>query len=476
MTHRHRSTSVVRAVVMVALLGLTVSARAQDGPPPGADAAGVVDAAAAELEAARAEMEAVYIASADAHARLREWPPGTQEDGSPRLPAWLAGEPGSAALTILGAAARLDDATASDAAEKALAAVAPDDWKLHVGALALRLREQCRESVDVDVGALAAGLVQALLGESDFSMVWDTWFQAHPAVLRWRAAQAAGTADTTDPAAEAADDGTAGADGVAPNPAATEPQEPTPEAVVDVAETALISLEKGRFEIGPWAGWIVDLDDKKASGTRKLSFKALHVDRHEVTVAQYMRFLRESKPAARADLLPLGWSLNDEGAPVSPEGAADHPVTGISFLQASAYATAQGKRLPTEEEWERIAAAGAAERLYPWGATADDVAFGCKELADDAVAAVDAYPADVTPEGVLGLSGNVKELVLGSPEGKPVRGRLSPRDQVIVRGGGYRTRASECHVRWRWVIEVGAQEPDVGFRCVMDDAEFKRRR
>lgn len=81
------------------------------------------------------------------------------------------------------------------------------------------------------------------------------------------------------------------------------------------------------------------------------------MDANEVTYAEY-------KACEKAGKCPhSGPQYMDFDRP-------KQPVNGVSWFDARAYCEAQGKRLPTEAEWEK-AARGTDGRLYPWG---DEVA------------------------------------------------------------------------------------------------------
>ena len=53
---------------------------------------------------------------------------------------------------------------------------------------------------------------------------------------------------------------------------------------------------------------------------------------------------------------------------------------------------------------------------------------------------------------------------------------MSPSASIVIRGGSWRTaRAGDCGTDFRWVIDAGQTAAHVGFRCVMDDAEYRKR-
>ncbi len=131
------------------------------------------------------------------------------------------------------------------------------------------------------------------------------------------------------------------------------------------------------------------------------------MDKHEVTNAQFEKFVKETKyvtvaerkpdpkdfpgvpaeklvagsavftPPARVDNLNnhLQWWKYVEGAhwrqPEGPgsnlKGRENHPAVHISYEDAVAYCKWAGKRLPTEAEWEFAARGGLDRKPFVWG-------------------------------------------------------------------------------------------------------------
>jgi formylglycine-generating enzyme required for sulfatase activity len=125
------------------------------------------------------------------------------------------------------------------------------------------------------------------------------------------------------------------------------------------------------------------------------------IDRYPVTVRRFARYIEETgRPA------PANWP---DRRP--PEKLLDHPVTGVSFFDAAAFAASLGRTLPTEEQWEK-AARGTDGRVYPWGNRFNLRNLNSRASKKRLTTPVNLYPDGVSPFGVMDLVGNVWEWTL----------------------------------------------------------------
>jgi formylglycine-generating enzyme required for sulfatase activity len=107
---------------------------------------------------------------------------------------------------------------------------------------------------------------------------------------------------------------------------------------------------------------------------------------------------------------PRGWS---GGA--FPEGKAKHPVTGVSWYEASAYARWAGKELPAHAQWWR-AAMDARSDGFPWGTDAK-TAESRANFSQAGTREVGTFPAGVSTFGCYDMAGNVREWLRDAQAG-----------------------------------------------------------
>ena len=105
---------------------------------------------------------------------------------------------------------------------------------------------------------------------------------------------------------------------------------------------------------------------------------------------------------------PRNWSQRQ-----FPPGLADHPVTGVSWYEAAAYAAFRGKELPTVFQWEKAARNGNAAPPFnymPWGTFFPGDSFRQRANFDGATTMpVTANPIGASPFGAYNMAGNVAE-------------------------------------------------------------------
>lgn len=132
---------------------------------------------------------------------------------------------------------------------------------------------------------------------------------------------------------------------------------------------------------------------------------AFWIDRTEVTVSEYGKCVRDGACSLPAPGEACNWN----------RGRSDHPINCVGFEQATKFCEWAGKRLPSEEEWEK-AARGEDGRRYPWGnqaptcslAVMDSGGQGCGARS---TAPVGSRSAGRSPYNVMDLAGNLWEWV-----------------------------------------------------------------
>lgn len=226
----------------------------------------------------------------------------------------------------------------------------------------------------------------------------------------------------------------------------------------------MAEIPAGKFNFGLETDWSFIPYPDYSFGEVEFS-KAFRMDKYPVTNAAFRTFIKSTgyRSADTANFLKhwTGLSFSDT--------LANHPVTHVSLEDASAYCSWQGKRLPTEVEWQ-YAAQGTDKRLYPWGNEYDSTK--CNHNLGHTTA-VDAFPGGASPFGVQDLVGNVWQLTSDVYDNGSYY-------FTIIRGGSYYNPMSS----W-WYIKGGPQplnksqmllrvspgferNATVGFRCVKD--------
>jgi formylglycine-generating enzyme required for sulfatase activity len=222
----------------------------------------------------------------------------------------------------------------------------------------------------------------------------------------------------------------------------------------------MVSIPAGEFVMGKDGAASDDF-----SPAHKVQLRAFFLDVHEVTNAMYLRFCRETGHA-----LPEFWGMDAfHSGPSFPE----HPVTGVSWADAAAYAKWAGKRLPTEAEWEYAARGGQAGLEFPGGDTLTDKDANINGSSRKGTAPVCSYPR--SRFGLCDMAGNVNEWMAdaysadyykSSPALDP-HGPAATRFRVI-RGGGWHSGVSCNRVYYRNALPANWLDFNVGFRCAKD--------
>ena len=202
---------------------------------------------------------------------------------------------------------------------------------------------------------------------------------------------------------------------------------------------------------------------------------AFYMDVYEVTNIAYKKFV-DANPQWQKDkvlttivgnnYLSL-WNGN-----MYPKGKGNHPVTGISWFAAKAYAEWVGKDLPTEAQWEKAARGKLVEKKYPWG----DVVPENRANYDRYTHATD-FRNPPTKEvgsylpneyGLYDIAGNVAEWCLDRLDIDDIHGRYHK-----TRGGSWFDDAKGIQIATKSHYPADDTVVTLGFRCVLPIREIK---
>jgi len=255
-----------------------------------------------------------------------------------------------------------------------------------------------------------------------------------------------------------------------------------------------VRVPGGPFAMGSDAAWAYDNERPR----HVVDVEPFLIDRFPVTNRDFVAFIEDGGYRRRALWHEVGWAFRESEQlehPLfwrrAPRGwerrrfglweplPADEPVCHVCWYEADAFARWAGRRLPTEVEWEKAAAAtpdGAARR-FPWGDEWPAESRANLWPGGGHPARAGAFPAGASAWGVEQLLGDVWEWTASSFEPYPgFRAFPYPEysavffgpDYRVLRGGSWAVAPDAISNTFRnWDYPIRRQI-FAGFRCARD--------
>lgn len=235
--------------------------------------------------------------------------------------------------------------------------------------------------------------------------------------------------------------------------------------------TDMVIIEGGTFFRGSQDG------NRDEMPRHQITLTSFAIDIHPVVNEQFVRFLEVmggEKDSNHNDIIRLRDSrIKRSGGKLSIEsGYAKHPVVGVTWYGAIAYAKWVGKRLPTEAEWETAARGGLENALYFTGEDIEKTQANF--FSSDTIAVMSYAPNGY---GLYDMAGNVYqwchdwygynyyEVSIQEPENPqgPLQGVYR-----VLRGGCWKSLKEDLRCSRRHRNNPGTVNSTYGFRCAAD--------
>ena len=223
----------------------------------------------------------------------------------------------------------------------------------------------------------------------------------------------------------------------------------------------MIYIPGGTFQMG----YNIANGDLQSGPPHQVTVEPFFIDKFEVTIEAYLKNQNSTGQTGQTE------QTEQTGQTVETK----KPMVNVNWREADSYCRSQGKRLPTEEEWE-FAARGADGRIYPWGNVFERGRANVAHPSGD-FSPVGSFPDGDSPFGVSDMSGNAMEWTDSDfkvYEGSRYKPSGCSEPCKVIRGGAYFDREQDATAVFRREYEPSILSRRrnayavLGFRCAKE--------